>query len=109
MLHVLFVCGRNRLRSPTAEQIYAEYPRIVVRSAGTRTDADVPLSAELVRWADIIFVMERAQQSKLRAQFASQLKSQRVVCLNVADKYQFMQPELVTLLRRKIDPYLPSH
>ena len=32
--HVLFVCGRNQWRSPTAARIYANDQRIEVRSAG---------------------------------------------------------------------------
>ena len=59
MQTVLFVCSQNRLRSPTAEQIFADHPAIEVTSAGTNADADNPLTAELVRWADLIFVMEK--------------------------------------------------
>ena len=31
--NVLFVCSQNKLRSPTAEQIFAEWPGIEVASA----------------------------------------------------------------------------
>ena len=48
MKHVLFVCSQNRLRSPTAEQVFSTYPGIECASAGTNHDANVPISAELV-------------------------------------------------------------
>jgi predicted protein tyrosine phosphatase len=35
------------------------------------------------------------------------LHGQRVVCLNIPDRYRFMQPELVALLEQKVAPFLP--
>jgi len=52
MKNVLFICGKNRRRSPTAEQIFAEDARLEVASAGTSADADNPLTSELVEWAE---------------------------------------------------------
>ena len=59
MKHLLFVCSQNRLRSPTAEEVFSSWPNVVVASAGINNDAETPLNAELVEWADIIFVMEQ--------------------------------------------------
>lgn len=107
MKNVLFVCSQNRLRSPTAEQVFAQRDDIEVASAGTNNDADNPLTAELVEWADIIFVMEKAHRNKLTQRFRSVLRSQRVVCLDIPDEYDFMDPTLVRLLRAKVSRYLP--
>ncbi len=104
--HVLFVCGRNRARSPTAEQVFADYPGIEVASAGISRDADVPVTAELLEWADIVFVMEYGQRAKLAAQFRTSLKNAKVVCLGIPDDFAFMDPELVALLKSKVTPYL---
>ena len=106
MKHVLFVCSRNRLRSPTAEQVFADWAGIDVASAGTDNDAEHPLTPELVRWAQLIFVMEGKHRDKLRQHFRSALTTQRIVCLNIPDDYSFMQPELVALLKRKVLPHL---
>lgn len=106
MKHVLFVCSRNKRRSPTAEQVFAAWPGIEVTSAGTDQDAEVPLTPELVAGADLIFVMEPMHRDKLRQRFRAQLSKQRIVCLNVADDYAFMQPELIALLKRKVMPHL---
>ena len=106
MKNVLFVCSQNRLRSPTAEQVFAGYPDIETASAGTNNDAENPLTSELVAWADVIFVMERAHQNKLRRKFKKDLKKARVVCLNIPDEYEFMDPVLVKLLEARVPRFL---
>jgi predicted protein tyrosine phosphatase len=105
-LRVLFVCSQNKLRSPTAEQVFADYPGIECTSAGTNDDAENPLSAELVEWADVIFVMEKQHQKKLASRYQRNLRGKRVVCLVIPDDYEFMQPELVDLLERRVKPHL---
>ncbi len=108
MTSVLFICGKNKWRSPTAENIFADHPGVTTASAGLSHDAEVQLSAELVEWADLIFVMEKTHKTKLSARFQPQLAGRRVVCLGIPDNYQFMQPALVNLLRIKVTPHLPS-
>jgi predicted protein tyrosine phosphatase len=54
MKHLLFICSQNKLRSPTAEAVFAAVPGIDVDSAGLNDDAIVPLSPEQVEWADMI-------------------------------------------------------
>jgi len=44
--NVLFICSQNKLRSPTAEQVFADYPGIETASAGTNHDAEEPLTPE---------------------------------------------------------------
>ena len=76
---MLFVCGKNRLRSPTAEHVFADWPGIATASAGTAHDADCPVTAELVAWADTVLAMEAVHRAKLAARFAPQLRGNRVV------------------------------
>jgi predicted protein tyrosine phosphatase len=106
-MNVLFVCGKNQWRSPTAEQIFAEHPGIACDSAGLSHDAEVPLSAEQLAWSDLIFVMEREHKAKLSARFKEYLGGKRVVCLGIPDNYKFMDPALIKRLRSKVLPYLP--
>lgn len=106
MKRVLFVCGRNLRRSPTAETIFAADLGIETASAGLNPDAEEPLTAELVEWADLIFVMEKAQRAKLSARFRASLRRSRVICLDIPDRFEFMDPELVRLLRAKVTPLL---
>jgi predicted protein tyrosine phosphatase len=106
--NILFVCSQNRLRSPTAEQVFAEYPGIAVSSAGTNQDAENPLTTELVAWADTIVVMERQHRTKLQRSFRAALRGQRVVGLDIPDNYDFMEPELVRLLAVRMAQHLPA-
>lgn len=108
MKRLLFVCSRNRLRSPTAEQVFSTWPHVEVASAGLAPDADTPLTSDLVEWADIIFVMEKVHRSKLATKFKDSLDRQRVVCLNVPDRYEFMEPELVRILTERVPKFLGS-
>lgn len=108
MKRLVFVCSRNRLRSPTAEQVFSTWADVEVASAGLAADAENPLTSELVEWADIIFVMEKAHRSKLAAMFRSSLNGQRVVCLNVPDRYEFMEPALVRLFTERVPKFLGS-
>jgi predicted protein tyrosine phosphatase len=105
-LKLLFVCGKNILRSPTAEVIFAEYTGLEVDSAGVDRDAETPLGIETIQWADIIFVMEKIHLRKLRTKFQSELHNKRIICLDILDNYEYMQPELVALLTKKVLPLL---
>jgi predicted protein tyrosine phosphatase len=105
-VRVLFLCSRNRLRSPTAERVFASWPGLDVESAGLSPDAESPLTAELVDWAELIFVMEAAHRAKLARAFRRQLRGQRVICLDILDRYELMQPELVELLVARAGPHL---
>lgn len=108
MMRVLFVCSRNRLRSPTAEQVFREWPGIEVASAGLKPDADEVLGPEDLEWADLVLVMENRHKSELSRRFMRHLGQVRVGVLGIADDYEFMDPDLVELLLRRVPPFLPS-
>ncbi|KRE86094.1 phosphotyrosine protein phosphatase [Rhodanobacter sp. Soil772] len=103
---VLFLCSRNRLRSPTAEQVFGTWPNLEVDSAGLADDAETMLTAEQLDWAELIVVMEASHRHRLQARHRTRLKGKRVVCLDIPDDYTFMQPELVALLLKKVGPLL---
>lgn len=107
MTNVLFVCSANRLRSPTAEQVFSTWPGIETDSAGISNDADVVLSTEQVEWADIIFVMEKTHRHKLNRKFRAKLNGKRVICLDIPDDYEFMDPVLVRILENRAGRHLP--
>ena len=107
-MRVLFICSRNRMRSPTAEAVFAAYEGLETLSAGTETDALTPVDAELIDWAEIIFAMENSHRNKLRQRFGKLLDKKRLVVLRIRDDCDYMQPELVELLQVKVLPHLPS-
>ena len=104
MTRVLLLCTHNRLRSPTAEQVFAFWPGIETDSAGL--GADVPLSPEQLAWAQIVFVMEKKHKARLSSGFRHRLNGKRVVCLDIPDEYAYMQSELVRLLKTKAGRFL---
>lgn len=106
MKRALFICSQNRLRSPTAEQIFAGWPDVETDSAGLGGDATVPLSTEQIEWANIIFVMEKIHRNRLSSKFRSHLNGKRIICLDIPDDYEFMQPELIKLLQTKAGRFL---
>jgi predicted protein tyrosine phosphatase len=105
--HFLFVCSQNRLRSPTAEQIFSSRDDIEVSSAGTNNDAENPLGIELIEWADVIVVMEKHHRNKIQRRYQSALKSKRIIVLDIPDEYEFMDEGLVRLLQEKMLRHLP--
>lgn len=105
-LRVLFVCGRNRLRSPTAERVFADRPDLEVASAGLAHDSETPLTRDLIDWAEVILVMEPSHRSKVVARHRRSLGGKRLACLEIPDRYEFMDPELVRLLEAKAPPHM---
>ncbi|AKS09818.1 low molecular weight protein tyrosine phosphatase family protein [Pseudomonas trivialis] len=108
MFNVLFICGKNRLRSPTAEQVFADWPGVRTSSAGVANDADVPVDVEMLEWAHLVLVMEPAHRKKLKARFRNEVKDKRIICLEIPDVFEYMQPELVELLKIKVRLFLPT-
>ncbi len=102
----LFVCEEQRLRSPTAEQIYSENPELDVRSAGLGKNAKIPVTLELLEWADVIFVMARPQRNRIRKKFPNMYAQKEIICLYVPDEYDYMDPILIHKLTQKLSPYL---
>jgi predicted protein tyrosine phosphatase len=104
---VLFVCGKNRLRSPTAEHVFADWEGLETSSAGVNRDADCPVTPEILDWAHTVLVMESSHRAKLTAQFGASLRGKRIASLDIPDDYEYMQPGLVELLLAKVPKHLP--
>jgi predicted protein tyrosine phosphatase len=62
----------------------------------------MPLSSEDIEWADLIFVMEKSHQKKLAQKFKPWLKKKRIICLDIPDEYEYMEPALIELLKKKV-------
>ena len=108
-MKLLFVCSRNRLRSPTAEAIFSAFEGIEALSAGTSPDAEAPISADLIEWADLVFAMERVHKRRLQQKFRPQLRCKKVVVLGIPDDYKYMEPDLVRILESAVEPYVRPH
>jgi predicted protein tyrosine phosphatase len=105
-MRALFICSRNRLRSPTAEQVFSSWPDIDTDSAGLAPDATTRLEIDQIKWAEILFVMERRHKLKLMRMFGQYLNGKKIICLDIPDRYGFMDPELITLLEQKAGRFM---
>ena len=106
MTRVLFICGKARVRSPTAAQIFAEWDGIRTDFGGLSNDADDALSADQIDWADVIMVMERRHQTRLNDRFRRTLAGKKVLVLDIRDRYTFMEQALIEELLNKAGPRL---
>ena len=75
-------------------------------SAGVSPDAENPVSADLIEWADVVFAMENADRHKLQERFGVLLRSKHIVVLGIQDKCGYMDEELVDALKLKVTPHL---
>lgn len=91
------------MRSKTAEYIYLKDERFEVKSAGIDDSADVQLNRELLEWADYIVVMENYHRKWLRQHYPVICADREIICLDIPDMYEFMDPELISELRKKVE------
>jgi len=99
---LLFICSRNRIRSLTAEKMLSGLPGYQVASAGTQPGARVVVTSGQIRWADIIFCMEKSHLQKLRARFPEELHGRQLIALHIPDEFEFMAEDLLDELHTKI-------
>ncbi|MCA1741964.1 MAG: hypothetical protein LC630_05800 [Bacteroidales bacterium] len=105
-MNLLFVCTVNRMRSCTAETIYSANPAYKVKSAGISPTAPNQITGELLKWADKVFVMENLHRAFITEEFPGIDISQKLIVLGIPDFFYYMEPELVDLLKAKVDPHL---
>lgn len=103
-MNVLFICNQNENRSKTAEKIFKD--RFKTKSAGLYNTK--PVTEKQISWADTIIVMEEAQRSEIANRFPKQYMLKRILSLDVPDVYHYNQPELIKILKSKLDDVLPS-
>jgi predicted protein tyrosine phosphatase len=103
---LLFVCSRNQWRSPTAEALFRQSDRYVAKSAGTSDRARVKITADLINWADWIFVMEKRHAAIIRQKYSDAIVGKSLVILQIGDDYQYMDEELIDILKSRLTEYL---
>ena len=107
-MNILFVCSRNQWRSPTAEAVYRNRKDINVKSAGTSSSAKNKLTAKIILWSDIIFVMEKKHKQIMMESFPDALEEKKIIILDIPDEYQFMDSELIEEIETKVNSILTN-
>ena len=103
--HILFVCGKNKWRSPTAERIYKDDERIDVRSAGMSGKSKHSITNNDIEWADLILVMEGGYKSHILGLFRD-IALPKIENLDIPDEYEYMDEELVELIEKRVEYYI---
>ena len=103
---LLFVCRNNRMRSYTAEVLYNSEGLYRAKSAGTERTARVKVTKDLLHWADIIFTMEEKHAQYIRNEFIESVLNKKIIVLVIPNNYYFMEPDLIKLIKIKVDPSL---
>ena len=106
-LRLLALCSKNQWRSPTAEVMYRQDPRVEVRSAGTSAKAAHTVSQKDIEWAEIILCMEPKHARLLKQRFGGQTLPPIKVA-DIPDEYEYRDEELVELLRGEIEDLLTN-
>lgn len=102
---ILFVCGRNKWRSPTAENIYRNDPRIEVRSAGTSDKSPHPISSADLLWVDLVLVMEGKYKGRISGLFRD-INLPSIKSLDIPDEYSYMDEELIELIKSGVEYHI---
>ena len=97
---ILFVCSGNLDRSPTAEELLKNIEGLEAKSVGTFRSAPTTISKEIIEWADIIFAMEEGHRDAIVLICPD--VQEKVVVLNIPDRYRRGDPELIRLLKQKL-------
>ena len=90
----------------TAERLFDGVDGHQARSAGTEEGARIRVTPGHLGWADIVFVMEKRHQERLRAKYRQELLGKRIICLHIADLYDYMDDILIRELERTVTMHL---
>lgn len=90
---VLFVCSAGLLRSATGMRIYAD--KFNTRAAGSAEYALIPVSANLLAWADEVVFVNEENYTQVCKNFDLDEYNVKVVVLKIPDVYEHMHPSLI--------------
>ena len=96
-MKLLFVCNGNACRSPSFERWFKEHkPQYDIRSAGLYAGYPYQVNADILKWADKIFVMDITQEKFISERYGEYLYKCEVI--GVVDKYIPDSPEIKELI-----------
>lgn len=100
---LLFVCSAGLLRSATAANLFAK-KGFNTRSCGSHEYALIPLSINLIAWADqIIFVNKENYLTSVDKFSKSRDLIEKSQVLKIPDDYEYNNPTLIKLLEEQVN------
>lgn len=104
-MNILFICTYNRWRSLTAEKMFANRRGVRVKSAGIASTARVKVTSKIIKWSDLIFVMEARHRDYLFDNFSDLVEGKQIICLDIPSGYRYNEPELIELLKHGTEEF----
>lgn len=99
---VLCVCSAGILRSATAAHVLAGEPyNCNTRNVGTAGYALIPVTEDLIQWADYIVCMEPEHEIYVRNKMIEWHYKKPIITLHIEDIYEYRNPELIELIKEK--------
>ena len=71
------------------------------KSAGLYNEK--PVTAKQLSWADTVIVMDEEQRREVAKRFPKQYMQKRILSLDIPDVFHYNQPELINILKSKIN------
>jgi predicted protein tyrosine phosphatase len=101
-VRILFICNQGKNRSKTAAALFSG--RFQTASAGLYSDT--PVTEAHLAQADVIIAMEERHRQEIARRFPRVYLQKQILVLGIPDIYRDGQPELMRLLRLKMDELL---
>jgi len=101
---VLTVCSANMLRSPTIAHVLSAEPyNFNTRSAGTEGFALIPVTEELLFWADEIVCANTEHALWIRNKMMDLNLDKPIIDLQIEDIYEYRNSKLVELIKERYE------
>ena len=101
---VLTVCSANMLRSPTIAHVLSAEPyNFNTRSAGVAGFALIPVTEELLMWADEVVCADTEHALHIRDKLMQYQLDKPIVNLNIPDIYEYRNPKLIELIKERYE------
>ena len=96
-MNLLFICAGNASRSPSFEHWFKENkPQYEVRSAGIYHGYPYQVNAEILKWADKIYLMDLSQEKFISDRYGEYLY--KCETIGISDQYIPDSPEIKELI-----------
>ena len=101
---VLTVCSANMLRSPTIAHVLSAEPyNFNTRSAGIAGFALIPVTEDLLVWADEVVCADTEHAIAIRNKMMKYQLDKPIIDLKIPDIYEYRNPKLIELIKERYE------
>jgi predicted protein tyrosine phosphatase len=106
---VLTVCSANMLRSPTMAHVLSAEPyNYNTRSAGTSDFALIPVTNDLLMWADEIVCADSEHTTVINRMLQKLDIDKPLINLRIPDVYEYRNEGLIDLIKLRYDDIMKA-